>query len=376
VKIDSALCAGLKGIKTVEQALSQGGDNFLLLRFIAAALVIYGHAPAIAGGYAPMDIFVRMGWGKYSGAIAVDIFFIVSGFLVTGSFHRRQHLIDFIWARFIRIMPAYAACLLLSAFLIGPLFSTHSFKEYIFDHGAYTYVWENLQLKPGGLLWNLPGVFTDNPKRATINGSIWTLPAEVHMYVWVAVFGIVGAIRRRWLFNIALLGFFVFGFVWPGDIPKVLMGHYVQWAALFGIGGFCYINRSWIPIHGGLLLAASLTAWLLRSATIYPALFAICEMLFVFWFAYNIRWRGFNRFGDYSYGIYLWGYPMQQVVAALAPLLPALLNALFGFLGALSVAVMSWHALEKPALRLKGASRALTDWLSAALRRLRQARTM
>jgi peptidoglycan/LPS O-acetylase OafA/YrhL len=365
----------MNGIKTIEHALSQGGDNFLLLRFIAASLVIYGHAPAIAGGYAPMDIFVRMGWGEYSGAIAVDIFFIVSGFLVTGSFYRQQHLINFVWARFIRIIPAYLACLLLSAFLIGPLFSTHSFKEYILDHGAYTYVWENLKLEPRGMLWNLPGVFTGNPKRATVNGSIWTLPAEVRMYAWVAIFGLVGAIRRRWLFNIALFGLFVFGSAQPDNIPMVPFDSYVHLAALFGIGGFCYMNRLWIPVHGGLLLAAGILAWLLRSTAVYPVLFAICETLFVFWFAYNTRWRGFNRFGDYSYGIYLWGFPMQQVVNVFAPLLPALLNALFGFLGALSIAVASWHALEKPALRLKGAPRAVMDKISVALQWLRQART-
>jgi peptidoglycan/LPS O-acetylase OafA/YrhL len=363
----------MKGIKTIEHALSQGGDNFLLLRFIAASLVIYGHAPAIAGGYAPMDIFLRMGWGRFAGAIGVEIFFVISGFLVTGSFYRRQHLIDFIWARFIRIMPAYAACLLLSAFLIGPLFSTYPFKAYILDHGAYAYVWKNLQLTPGSLLFDLPGVFTGNPQMTAVNGSIWTLPAEVRMYAWVAVFGFVGAIRRRWLFNIALLGLFVCGLVRPDDVPMVPFDRYLRLAAMFGIGGFCYINRSWIPVHGGLLLIAGAAAWLLHSTMLYPALFAICEMLFVFWFVYNTRWYGFNRFGDYSYGIYLWGFPMQQVAAALAPPLPALLNALFGFLGALSAAVVSWHALEKPVLRLKGAPRAAMDRISAALRRLRQA---
>ncbi|MDR2013611.1 MAG: acyltransferase [Rhodanobacter sp.] len=357
----------MKEIKTIEYALGQGGDNFLLLRFIAASLVIYGHAPAISGGYAPVDIFVYMGWSEYSGAIAVDIFFIVSGFLVTGSFSRRQHLIDFVWARFIRIMPAYTACLLLSAFLIGPLFSTHSFKEYILGHGVYDYVWTNLHLGVD-MRWDLPGVFTGNPQRTTVNGSIWTLPAEVRMYALVALFGLVGAIRWRWLFNIALFALFVFGSARPHHIPMVPIDSYIQLAALFGIGGFCYMNRSWIPVHGGLLLAASLVAWLLRSTVIYPAVFAICEVLFVFWFAYNTRWYGFNRFGDYSYGIYLWGFPMQQIVAVLAPLLPALLNALFGFLAALSVAVMSWHVIEKPALRLKGAPRALLGWITAVFR--------
>ncbi|HJT97764.1 MAG TPA: hypothetical protein VJ696_05560, partial [Rhodanobacteraceae bacterium] len=96
-----------------------------------------------------------------------------------------------------------------------------------------------------------------------------------------------------------------------------------------------------------------LAAWALRATTWYPAAFAACETLFVFWFAYGTRWRGFNRFGDYSYGIYLWAFPMQQVAASLAPSLPSLLNTVAGFVGALPLAVASWHLIEKPALRLK-----------------------
>jgi peptidoglycan/LPS O-acetylase OafA/YrhL len=76
-------------------------------------------------------------------------------------------------------------------------------------------------------------------------------------------------------------------------------------------------------------------------------------VLFIFWFAYDTRWTGFNRFGDYSYGVYLWGYPSQQIVASLYPDLPALANAAAGFVGAVCIAIASWHCIEKPALDLK-----------------------
>lgn len=351
----------VKSLKTIADALDQESDNFLLLRFIAASMVIYGHASAISGGYAPTDIFVSLGWGEYSGAIAVDLFFVISGFLVTGSYFRRQRIIDFAWARFIRIMPAFAACLILCALVLGPLFSTHSMSDYFSSSETYSYIWKNIRLNTD-LAWDLPGTFAGNPKRTTINGSIWTLPAEVRMYVWVALFGLAGAIRRRWVFNIILVGIFVFSFFRPENIPLVPVESFVRLAALFGLGGFCYINRSWIPIHGVLLLAICAAAWLFRETMFYPALFAIAEVLFVFWFGYNTPWKGFNRFGDYSYGIYLWGFPIQQTVAALAPNLPSLVNALFGFFGALTLAIASWHAIEKPALRLKGVSTALSSW--------------
>jgi peptidoglycan/LPS O-acetylase OafA/YrhL len=107
--------------------------------------------------------------------------------------------------------------------------------------------------------------------------------------------------------------------------------------------------------------------WLCRATALYPYLFAGCEVLFVFWFAYNTRWHGFNRYGDYSYGIYLWGYPAQQMVAAVFGTLPFLSNAFAGLCLALLFAVASWYAIEKPALRLKGAPSALGRWIARRL---------
>jgi peptidoglycan/LPS O-acetylase OafA/YrhL len=100
-------------MRTLADGLAQKSDNFLLLRFIAASMVIYGHAPAVTGHPLPADLFAWLNWGTYSGSIAVDVFFIVSGFLVTGSFLRNPQLADFAWARAIRIVPGYAFCLLL-----------------------------------------------------------------------------------------------------------------------------------------------------------------------------------------------------------------------------------------------------------------------
>lgn len=345
-------------VKTISDGLKQDDDNFLLLRFIAAALVIYGHAPAITGGGGPPDLFVWLGWGEYSGSIAVDLFFVISGFLVTGSFLRRRHVADFAWARLIRIIPAYAACLILCAFVVGPLFTTNPLREYFSNPEPWAYVSKNLHLNPE-MAWDLPGVFTSNPRRPTINGSIWTLPAEVRMYTWAALLGLVGVTSRRWLFNVVIAGLFIYGVLRPNDIPFVPLNEYVRLAGLFAVGAFCYINRSWIPIHGALLLAVIGLSYLCRSTFVYAPLFACCETLFVFWFAYNVSWRGFNRFGDYSYGIYLWGFPSQQMVAAAMGTLPFLLNALVGFCVALLLAIASWHAIEKPALRMKGAPSAL-----------------
>jgi peptidoglycan/LPS O-acetylase OafA/YrhL len=112
------------------------------------------------------------------------------------------------------------------------------------------------------------------------------------------------------------------------------------------------------------LLGAIALAYVLRASPVYPYLFAVCEVLFVFWFAYNLRWNGFSRFSDYSYGVYLWGYPSQQIVACLGYDLPAYANGLIGFALALSMGMASWHLIEKPALGLKGLPRSLLDTMA------------
>lgn len=364
-------------MKTISNGLEQPQDNFLLLRFIAAAMVIYGHAPAVAGGWAPRDLFVWLNWGEYSGSIAVDIFFVISGFLVTGSFLRRPHLVSFLWARFLRIVPAYLVLLLLSAFVIGAVFTNASLRDYFSRNQTYVYITDNIRFSAHHLAWRLPEVFSTNPKTTTVNGAIWTLPAEVAMYIWAAMLGVAGIIGRRWLFNAVIAGLFIYGFVYPHDIFLLDIDAYTRMAGLFAAGAFCYVNRSWLPVSAALLMGAIILAYVLRSYAVYPWLFGACEVLFVFWFAYGIPDFGFNRVGDYSYGLYLWGYPSQQMIAAVAPQMSSLMNALCGLATALAIAAISWHVIEKPALRWKGAPAVIAArigrpaWLQGLMRRLR-----
>src|SRR3569623_1237456 len=160
-------------LKTIAQGLEQDQDNFLLLRFIAAALVIYGHGPGLAGGPRHVDLFVYLNWGAYSGDIAVQLFFITSGFLIAGSYLRRRNLIDFAWARCLRILPAYAACLVLCALVLGAIFTSLPLGEYFAQSDTYAYVTKNLWLSTD-MAWELPGVYKHNPHSTTINGAIWT----------------------------------------------------------------------------------------------------------------------------------------------------------------------------------------------------------
>lgn len=348
---------------TLADGLARRVDNFLLLRMCAAAAVIYGHAHALVVTHGERDLFVRMGWGSYSGTIAVDLFFIVSGFLVTGSYLRRRNVFAFAWARALRVVPGYAACLLASAFVLGAVHTTLPLATYFAHAGTLDYVQVNLKLGTQ-LIWRLPEVFVDNPRRDTINGSIWTLPAEVRMYLWVAFAGALGILARRWACTLLLSGLFVLGLLAPEHLWWVPHPAYVRLAGCFALGVLCYVHRDVIPANGWWLATCTVLAWALRHTPMYPFAFALAEAAFVFWFAYRTRWHGYNRLGDYSYGLYLWGYPMQQVVAHHLPATSPLANAALALPLALLAAVLSWHLVEKPAIGLKSAPRALRrTWL-------------
>jgi peptidoglycan/LPS O-acetylase OafA/YrhL len=337
---------------TLADGLASRRDNFLLLRFIAASMVIYGHGSAITGGTGWPELFKHLGWGVYSGAIAVDIFFVVSGFMITGSFLRRQHLGNFLWARVLRIYPAFLFCLVISAFVLGPIYTSLSIGAYFNEHGVIRYVTQNLKLQTS-MVWNLPGVFTDNPVRTTVNGAIWTLPAEFRMYLWVALVGVLGVLSRKWLCSLLLVVLVACGIFQPDHLLWVPVSAFLRLAGFFAIGVFCYLHRERIPVGWPYAAACILAAYVLRDTSLYPYAFALALSAFAFAFAYRIPWHGFNRFGDYSYGIYLWGFPMQQVIAHHFPTLSPIENAIPSFALALAMALVSWHVIEQPALRLK-----------------------
>ncbi len=337
---------------TLADGLAQRQDNFLLLRFLAAALVIYGHGYAMAKHDLPGDLFTRLGWGSYSGAIGVDLFFLVSGFLVTGSWLRRHSLVDFAWARALRLLPAYTACLVLSAFVLGAIYTTLPLADYLHHPDTRRYVWMNLHFGRD-LQWDLPGVFVDNPRRSTVNGSLWTLPAEVRMYAWVAILGVLGVLRRPLFATLAILALLVAGFVVPDDIPLVPIHDFLRLGAMFALGALCYVHRSRIPVHGALVLVLVAACWLLHGTSAYPIAFALAETAFAFWFAYRLRWHGFNRVGDGSYGLYLWGFPVQQVVAHHLPDSTPLVNSALSLPIAAALGFLSWYLIEKPALSWK-----------------------
>ncbi|MBP6749453.1 MAG: acyltransferase, partial [Xanthomonadaceae bacterium] len=154
---------------SIGDAWRGGRNNFNLIRLFAAWLVIYSHAWAITG-IDGSDLVGRMTITKSAGAFAVDVFFVISGFLVAASLERRTWR-AFLVARALRIYPALVVCVLATVFVLGPVMTTAA--DYWRDATTWRYLWANATLWRAEF-W-LPGVFETLPRTA-VNGSLWTLP--------------------------------------------------------------------------------------------------------------------------------------------------------------------------------------------------------
>lgn len=338
---------------TVAEGLQRRRDNFLLLRIVAALLVIYGHSFVLSPQHGLKDIFSSSGWHTHSGTIAVDIFFVVSGFMVSGSYMRRAGLFQFMKARVLRIVPGLLVCLLISALVLGPLLTSWSLHDYFGSPKVGDYITQNLKFS-STMAWHLPGVFQNSAYSPAVNGSLWTLPAEFRMYVFVAVIGALGLLRLRACLVALLAALVLAGLFAPGYLPIHPM--WIRLAGYFVLGIGVQLFKERISVRHEAMVALAFAAYLCRGADLYPYVFALALAYFCFWFAYALKLPSLEAGGDPSYGAYLWGWPLQQIFAQVFPGASSYANALICGAGALVLGYASWHLVERQALHLKSFS--------------------
>ena len=335
-------------LATFEQRAIGRDNNLNLLRMIAASAVLVSHAyPLTIGKDALEPLLASTGYKL--GTTAVTIFFAVSGFLITKSFDRRNSTPDFLLARVARIYPALVVVLALSAFALGPVFTKLSLGAYFSDRHTWTYVPRDLMLR--NQQWTLPGLFLDAPGGPAVNGSLWTLFSEVSCYGLVMVCGYAGLLRPK-LFPAVMaiaIGLCIF-------VPQGEGGGLARAAAIltlpFAIGGAVYVYRSLVPVSGLLALGLIIFAVIFRPTPAYPIIHAAAVSYGALWFGFaNLpRLRRYNLVGDFSYGMYIYAFPVQQVVAVtVRPHTPLLMIAL-SFPVTLSFAAASWFLVENKAL--------------------------
>lgn len=336
-------------------------NNINTLRFLGAFLVLFGHTFGLCygpgGGYDPISDWLRgvTGYHAKLPGLGVAMFFVLSGYLVTQSYERRHSLVAYVEARVLRIYPALWVTLCLTVFVLGPLVTTLELGEYFNHKGTWKYLLHNAKLFPD-VNYRLPGVFMENPRAGGVNGSLWTLPVEVRMYVIVAVMGLLGLLRRRWMFNLVAVAIVVFYVVAPDHFFLLHKINHERLGVYFLIGALMYINRDKLALNWKILSLLTLVLVLGFKKPGYNLIYAV-------WFSYLTLYIAFHRYirfpdlakhGDFSYGMYLYAFPLTQLnILVFGPENPWFI-VLVTFVATMLLAVLSWRYVEKPALRLKG----------------------
>lgn len=356
---------------TVADRLGGRDNNFNLVRFLAASLVIYEHCYPLALGLDAHGerrfdgewLHEVSGGALSCGGLGVAIFFVISGFLVGRSLDRGAGLAAFARARALRIYPGLWINVLLCALLLGPLLSTLAPAAYFSSPGLAGFLLRNLSMLSIPPASYLPGLFEDNPYPGLVNGPLWTLPWELCMYLSLALLGLCGLIRRRRLLGTAILllaalYFACLLFLNELHLSFVLFS-VIHFSALFYTGVFFYLYRERLPCNAATLWGSA-AALLLVLVTIrqHQRLIALVPPLMgIFALSFALVPKGallaFNRLGDYSYGLYIYAFPIQQALVLLLPGMSPLRLLGLCFPLALLAALLSWHLVEKRALALK-----------------------
>ncbi len=351
--------------------------GFDYLRIILAVGVLVWHSYGLAFGRVSIDAVLNGGWLQTLIYSILPMFFALSGFLVTASLIRANSLYTYVVFRGLRLFPALSVEIILAALVLGPIMTVLTMGEY-FSHTQFHYYFLNLF---GLVQYRLPGVFEDAPYPYIVNGSLWTIPYELECYIYLIFFSAIGVFRGRYFVLVAYVVVTIVAIQLGArssseGIVIILKNLLIEETALqpnlqlatnadlhpnrivvlsFLAGTVLYVWRDKVPYSPILAaLALCLSVWWLSSVTMF--FFAPLPI------AYLTVWLGLQnpkrisilKKGDYSYGIYLYAFPIQQVISSTgihgeSYILHILMSLAFVSL----FAAFSWHWIEKPALSLK-----------------------
>lgn len=336
-------------------------NNFDFVRIVAATLVLFSHHFALTAQQEPTFFQLHS-----IGGMAVLVFFSLSGYLVTQSWFADPCAWRFAARRALRIWPALTLVVFLTILLLGPLVTTLPLSQYL-KHGA---TWDYFQTLRMTVHYVLPGVFETNPYPRGVNGSLWTIPLEVRCYIVLGVLGLLGVLKRRAVLVTLAIAYFIW-YVYKNspDLRGTL--HYGrELSAYFLAGAVLYCTQSaWAKrpmLWLCLILGISAMAWL--AGLRYMAVLIALPYL-VIWFgsASTPVLHRAGRWGDPSYGLYLFAFPIQQTVILMTyPTLGFIPSMLVSLLLTTLIAYASWHLVEKRALRFKPSRKPLTPKATSA----------
>ena len=334
-------------------------NNFNLIRMVAALSVLISHSFTLALGNSKAEPF-SLSLGLSLGKMAVDVFFIASGFLICGSLISRGDAVRFFCSRVLRIYPGLLVMLMLTSFVLGPLMTDLPLGEYLSSPLTWSYPFKTAIFALGTQV-GLPGVFYYNPYPIAVNGSLWTLRFEILMYglIFLAWFGCRflnknSSDLRRIVFLLgflALLGHWLFC-VSDYKAQKIWLD-FVKLFSLFFLGAAVRLYPEKFFLSKKLALIAVVCIFISSfNQMVFKFVWPISIIYLVFFVAYaEVNFLKFyESVGDYSYGLYIYAFPMQQIIADKVARIGVAEMVFYSMLVTMPFAIVSWHKIESKAL--------------------------
>jgi len=365
-----------KTSNTIMDLYSVKENSFHFLRFVFAAMVILSHSWALLYGEKSVDFLAKYTSNQISfGAIAVFGFMVISGFLVTQSFINSKNYFFYLIKRILRIFPAFLVSLVLIALFVGPFLTKLNLVSYFFSGSGqlsdnpFMFVFKNIIFNINGLYsWGIHDLFLNNPFPSGVNGSMWTLKHEFACYLILPILGYFLFFRHKLLLigftvlfviiNILKQKFGISAFDLPGDkfwvIGAFEYDSFFKLGSYFFIGMLMYVFSNKIIINKRLFLLSLMLLFISLKFGNVNILALLLLPYIVIYLAVNLPFSKFSKYGDYSYGMYIYAFPvMQMLVLFFKDKLEIFSFFVSSFLITLFVSFFSWKFIEKPCLGLK-----------------------
>jgi peptidoglycan/LPS O-acetylase OafA/YrhL len=331
------------------------------MRLLAAIAVLHSHSFAIVSGLRDSQPIVPI-IDVTVGTFAVHVFFAISGYLICGS-ALKGRFFEFLIARCLRIFPALLLLIFVTCFIIGPLTSESNLSRYFSDPVTWKYFGKNGSMIFGAR-FDLPGVFVSNPLTAMVNGSLWTLPYELRLYLIFAILCILGSKlstqANRYLFIASILLIFLITYtsttaLLSGSGLKSILGFVPpDLLYIFLLGSITRIFAKYIAIRPTYFLVLVASLCILHSynkTSVLPFYYACLPYLLIstaFFFSRLVK----SIPNDYSYSTYLWAFPVQQCLVLWMPKISVLELSIASIVIVGLLAHLTWIYVENPMINL------------------------
>jgi peptidoglycan/LPS O-acetylase OafA/YrhL len=331
-------------------------NHFLILRNIAAICIVFTHSFNLSGNSLKEPLYHATNHKYDFSFYGLTIFFTISGYLIAKSASTSISLKNYLWKRLLRIQPLLIVVTILCV-VLGVFFSKLNAASYFTNYHTYTYLRNIIPVL--GIQFNLPGVFTNNISESGVNGSLWTLVVEERLYLVMLLFWVFKKNRIIVFLPLVVALNVVHGFNYLQPTSNLLRNFdttQIFYSTIFLNAAFFYVAKINFACNAKIYAAISFA--LLVIGVYLPSLtfLSIAVLPFFIIALAHCRFKTIPFFNgaDYTYGVYIFSFPIQQVLCYKKN---TITNPYFVFITTLAIvlplAILSWHFFEQKILSYK-----------------------